>query len=205
MNQKRNDGITLIALVITIIVLLILAGVTINMVLGDEGIIKKAQQADKVYTENSEAEVIGQIWTGRYISEKYVTSTDKGFEDELKEAFSKNVAEGDIKVEGSIDKGFKVTIGENEYNVSTDGKVTKEDKIESDDTGEEVWDNTKDGTVAKELKVGDYVEYKYNDVNEVEQSVICAVLYNNAEKGCQITFVQSEKYPQITMGTEEAR
>ena len=33
MNQKSNKGITLIALVITIIVLLILAGVTINMVL----------------------------------------------------------------------------------------------------------------------------------------------------------------------------
>ena len=36
MNQKRNEGITLIALVITIIVLLILAGVTISMVLGGQ-------------------------------------------------------------------------------------------------------------------------------------------------------------------------
>jgi len=33
MNQRKQKGITLIALVITIIVLLILAGVTINMVL----------------------------------------------------------------------------------------------------------------------------------------------------------------------------
>jgi len=44
-NINMQKGITLIALVITIIVLLILAGVTINMVLGEDGIIKQAQDA----------------------------------------------------------------------------------------------------------------------------------------------------------------
>jgi len=53
MNQKKQRGITLIALVITIIVLLILAGVTINMVLGDDGIIGQAQAA-KTAHENAE-------------------------------------------------------------------------------------------------------------------------------------------------------
>ena len=41
----QNNAITLIALIITIIVLLILAGVTINMVMGDSGIFSKANQA----------------------------------------------------------------------------------------------------------------------------------------------------------------
>lgn len=40
-----NSAITLIALIITIIVLLILAGVTLNMVIGENGIVKKAQVA----------------------------------------------------------------------------------------------------------------------------------------------------------------
>ena len=45
-QQKKNSkGITLVALVVTIIVLLILAGVTITSLLGDEGIISKAQKA----------------------------------------------------------------------------------------------------------------------------------------------------------------
>ena len=39
------SGITLVALVVTIVVLLILAGVTITALLGDDGIIKKAQNA----------------------------------------------------------------------------------------------------------------------------------------------------------------
>ena len=42
---KTNKGITLIALVITIIVLLILAGVTIATLTGDNGTLTKAQEA----------------------------------------------------------------------------------------------------------------------------------------------------------------
>ena len=44
-SKKSNGGITLIALVITIIVLLILAGVSISMLTGDNGIITQAQKA----------------------------------------------------------------------------------------------------------------------------------------------------------------
>ena len=42
---KKTKGITLIALVVTIVVLLILAGVSINMVLGENGIVTKAKDA----------------------------------------------------------------------------------------------------------------------------------------------------------------
>ena len=43
---KGKQGITLIALVVTIVVLLILAGITINMVLGDNGIFRTADEAE---------------------------------------------------------------------------------------------------------------------------------------------------------------
>ena len=43
--MKKNEGITLIALVITIIVLLILAGVTLSLTLGENGILQKARTA----------------------------------------------------------------------------------------------------------------------------------------------------------------
>ena len=43
--KKNTKGITLIALVITIIVLLILAGVSIAMLTGDNGILTQAQNA----------------------------------------------------------------------------------------------------------------------------------------------------------------
>ena len=42
---KKEKGITLVALVVTIVVLLILAGVSISLVLGPNGLIRKAQEA----------------------------------------------------------------------------------------------------------------------------------------------------------------
>ena len=50
MNRNRQEkGITLIALVITIIVLLILAGVTINVILGENGLISITKNAGEEY------------------------------------------------------------------------------------------------------------------------------------------------------------
>lgn len=44
-NFKNQKGITLVALVVTIIVLLILAGVSISLVAGNDGLLKKATNA----------------------------------------------------------------------------------------------------------------------------------------------------------------
>ena len=43
----KNCGITLIALVVTIVVLLILAGITISLVFGPNGVINKAKEAEE--------------------------------------------------------------------------------------------------------------------------------------------------------------
>ena len=51
--MHRKNGITLIALVVTIIVLLILAGITISLVFGSNGVIQKAQDS-KEQTEIGE-------------------------------------------------------------------------------------------------------------------------------------------------------
>ena len=57
--MKKNKGITLVALVVTIVVLLILAGVSINLVLGNNGIIAKAQEAKTKQAEASENDLEG--------------------------------------------------------------------------------------------------------------------------------------------------
>ena len=56
---KEKSGITLIALVITIIVLLILAGVSIAMLTGDNGILTQATEAKKANIVGEEKEQIG--------------------------------------------------------------------------------------------------------------------------------------------------
>ena len=59
-NLKQNKGITLIALVITIIVIIILSAITINAVVGDNGIISETKQARDDYhvAENEEQETL---------------------------------------------------------------------------------------------------------------------------------------------------
>ena len=54
---QNNSAITLVVLVITVIVLLILAGVTLNMLMGENGIIAKAQLAKEKTNESQEQEM----------------------------------------------------------------------------------------------------------------------------------------------------
>lgn len=77
--MKKENGITLIALVITIIVLLILAGVSIAMLTGDNGILNKATDASQK-TLAAEAEEAIKLAVNVVIADKLdpsVTNQDK--------------------------------------------------------------------------------------------------------------------------------
>ena len=54
---KKESGITLVALVVTIIVLLILAGVAISLTIGNNGIFNRAQQAANTWRNAETNEV----------------------------------------------------------------------------------------------------------------------------------------------------
>ena len=72
---KENKGITLIALVITIIVLLILAGVTIASLTGDNGILSRAQDA-KDKTESAGAEENETLGSYENLIDKYAGNNE---------------------------------------------------------------------------------------------------------------------------------
>ena len=83
MKIKNDRGITLIALVITIIVLLILAGVSISMLTGENGILSQAQRA-KEETENAaqkekeDLEKLESLITGNIDEVQKVTDENPG-------------------------------------------------------------------------------------------------------------------------------
>ena len=77
MKRKRNlkeEGITLIALVVTIIILLILAGVTVSLVVGQNGLLQRAQTASNTMA-NATANELAQM--GQYDSD--IESLTSGF------------------------------------------------------------------------------------------------------------------------------
>ena len=111
LNNKK--GITLIALVVTVVVLIILAGVSINAVIGDDGIIKKAQNSANLTKEAEVKEAIN-----RTILEFYLTNDYETLED-----FLKAKAE-----DGSIDSVTKnadgtLTVKKGEYSVTVENKT----------------------------------------------------------------------------------
>ncbi len=57
MKGRKEEGITLIALVITIIVLLILAGVTISLTFGENGILARTKEASSKYAQAEQNEI----------------------------------------------------------------------------------------------------------------------------------------------------
>ena len=111
LNNKK--GITLIALVVTVVVLIILAGVSINAVIRDDGIIKKAQNSANLTKEAEVKEAIN-----RTILEFYLTDDYETLEDFLKA----KVTEGKID---SVTKNADgtLTVKKGNYSVTVENKT----------------------------------------------------------------------------------
>ena len=92
--KKTEKGITLVSLVVTIVVLLILAGVSINTVLGDNGIIEKAKEKAEATKQASAEEEMNRL-----VLEYQLAKSDENFEDFLQE----KINEG--RINGATDNG----------------------------------------------------------------------------------------------------
>ena len=124
---KKKEGITLIALVITIIVLLILAGVAIAMLSGENGILKKAAESK---TKTEEASFLEQVKIA--IMGAIINKDAKIDEGTLKTELGKlGVKEKDIVSDG--DGGYIVKKENNSVNIKKDGNVESLEGISDED------------------------------------------------------------------------
>ena len=130
---KDNKGVTLIALVITIIVLLILAGVSIATLVGENGIINKAKLAKEETEKSNLLEKVQMEVAGGFDTYgEYDTNI-------IKKNLENNLGATVTKVNNSLNvelDGMKVK-------VNPDGKVEFAKKVERPG-----------------IKIGDYIEYK---------------------------------------------
>ena len=145
LNLKERNGITLIALVITIIVLLILAGVVIATLTGDNGILGKAKTAKTTNDEEKAKEQIKIAVMGCYGDDGKLNYED--LKKNLEQIGIKDLPnEASYPLEVTLD-GVSATIEANgEVNFTTSGGYTQ--------TGDTI--TSPDG---KTMKVGDYVDY----------------------------------------------
>lgn len=132
-NYLKQRGITLIALVVTIVVLLILAGVSINALFGQDGIILRAKDTKKVTNLSSLKDEIGVVIQSRSIN-KMAGLQLKSFKEELEEGIS-----GDKIIEkiGNIEDTYYVTRGGTTVTVYDNGDII--------DGKADIWDGTSKG------------------------------------------------------------
>lgn len=131
---KQEKGVTLVALVITIIVLLILAGVSIAMLTGDNGLLTKSSQTTKdnaIAGAKDEISLEAQTALTTYLENKYTNPTANTAAD----AGAAVIAGIKTKTGDSTAHGCTISIGANkitityedrkvEGNVSTEGTLT---------------------------------------------------------------------------------
>ena len=123
--MEKNKGITLVALVITIIILLILAGITIQLTMGEQGIFKKATQARQESQIGTTKEKIILAVTDAQI-QGYGNMNKNDLETSLIEQFGRD----NIKSIHQAGKSFLITFSDDKsYYINNTGNVVEDEKI----------------------------------------------------------------------------
>lgn len=116
--MKNKKGITLISLVVTIIILLILAGISIGMLSGDNSILKQAGNAKSQTDIAEEKEILQTASLAAMGKSKYGDITKEKLDNELNKY-------SEIESTEQTDKGIVVTFKSNRaYLVNSDGDVS---------------------------------------------------------------------------------
>lgn len=122
--MKKQNGVTLIALVITIIVLLILAGVSIAMLTGDNGVLSQARNSGEETLAGEAKEAASLRYnelSSAYYEAKYVTNTLTEEDQTLAEYVVANFGSDDPYYEYAPKTGFGVITLQDKY-ADTDKK-----------------------------------------------------------------------------------
>ena len=192
-QESKEKGITLVALVITIIVLLILAGVTLSTLVGDNGIITKAQEA-KQNMANASAEeqqliqnlvnsinAISEGGSGGIVTPpepEPVTPEDLGWNpDKVIDVVTEVVEEEELHA--PIPDGFTAS--------KVDGEDTISDGLVIYETEEEVNSSNHD------IALTTYNQYVWIPVTEINDMVMCKS--KTADTQCHIIRVDDEGSP----------
>ena len=163
--MKSNKGITLIALVVTIVVLLILAGVSISMLTGENGIITQAQNAKERTEIGEEKEAISVAYSGAKIKKEGKEVIAGDMQEEFNHNGTKANASGNIYVQFTESKRWYYVSGgkvegpleeEPDVNAKTLVDMFKQAQADKCNLTHETCSNP------NHLHVGDYLDYNPN-------------------------------------------
>ncbi len=182
--NKKNEGITLIALVITIIVLLILAGISISVITGNNGILKQTTIA-KENTEQARAEEEVKMAMANYLIE---SKTEEAVT--LKKMLDENLEQGQIENFSANSKVATFTYKNQRFKINLENnEVMKDDEFDKWDGVTEKQQKGLVGSGTEEspylIKCADDLIYFNNVLCNYEK--ITGLDENNSENGQSIS------------------
>ena len=137
---KNSKGITLVALVVTIVILIILAGITIASLTGDNGLLGKVGEAKEQTDLAGIREEVALIW-----NEVQMEIAGKGYNNkEIAEIFEEKLKENDPDASvtyQSSNNTFEVDYKDHMFEVQPSGELTSNREEVIKDI-EEAWENT---------------------------------------------------------------
>ena len=160
----EKSGITLITLVVTIIILLILAGITIATITSDNGIIKNANDAKEQTEIAEEKEIVDRATIQAMGNNKRGNLV----QDELQEQLDKITDTGKTEVSDNGEEFEVVFVDSNRYyTVDKDGNIIEEgkivvDKSPGDITKDENGDDIEEGQPYEIWCIEDLIEWSNN-------------------------------------------
>ena len=167
-NLKKNEAVTLISLVVTIIVLIILSGISINLTLGQDGIITKAREAK----QNIE---LAKVEEETKLNELYSQMSGESIGSTTGDAISKLVEFKREIASAITDMGIttseKADAGTMSSNIRSIVGTTTAEKVS--------YDNTNSGLTATNIQTA--MDEINNSIDEVENSINNKVIYGNTE------------------------
>jgi len=187
LKNKQQQGITLIALVLTIIILLILAGVSIAMLTGQNGILTQAQKAEE---QTDKASVIEQVRTdilGKQAENQNGDVLSSDLEEILKKYFSNDEANIKNIVEGTTGEGEETKL------------ISKEDNNIKIDLSEIYSGEIKEVILAKDVLIPNIEEGTTPYV--LYNNLLCRAFYNDEEHGLQI--ITNDSVTDVTLGYDD--
>ena len=190
--EKREKAITLVALVVTIIILLILAGVTISLVVGQGGLIQRAKNSGNIYkkaelNESKELDEYGQAVESEM---QELENKNLSFENTDRTIDDLNKDSGDSNNDGIVDtnddlRGFYADL-------NNDGELTEAD----------------DGVIFGDLKTGgkgvfwgDSTEGMYDDIDSMLDDEITKGWMQESERAAiKERYVNADKRTKESLG-----
>lgn len=181
---NKKSGITLVALVVTIIILLILAGVSINMIFGNDEIFSKTQMAVEKYQNAQEQENYILAQTQEMINNRDTVTIDKKEYDDL------------LKRVETLENNINDLKNRETVVLYDDGKITQASSSKAYDLNDSIENYT--FIIVESIGGADANTWRCSDIFSVKEIINSDEYYTLcckfSDRWCRLSFNKNEFY-----------